>query len=385
MSNVIKFVYDNVKITIRTRYNNYYLDFFYDGKRIKRSTGLVANEKNLLELKLTIIPEIIKAITGSSEIEYFKKDILFIDFSLNFFKSYESTVRPHVFHDTFLQFNRHIKPHFKDFLIKDIKPFHIEDWQNKLLKKFKPTTVQRKRSIFHSILEKATINDVIIMNPFKKVKSPNSYKTKFKKLNDFNNSVSVFNTDEILLLLKNSQGNLYYFISIMLYTGMRPGEVVALNWEDIDFKLKRIAVDKNIRNGILGNVKTPSSVRYVDIIPSLEVELLKFYDSSIKTSFIFITNRNKPYFSHITFTQKFKRLLIKLDINDKFLYNLRHTFASSMISQGVNILWVSKMLGHKDVSITLKIYTKYIQSNDYDRIKELSNIVPVFVPLLDKN
>lgn len=380
----IKFVYDDIKITIRTRYNNYYLDFTHDGKRIKRSTGLTVNEKNLLELKSNIIPEIIKALAGSSEVEYLNKDIKFVDFSNKFFESYKSTVRVHVFYDTSLQYNNHIKPYFKDFLLKDIKPIHLENWQNALLKRFKPTTVQRKRSVLHSILEKATVNDLIKFNPFKKVKSPNSYKTKFKKLDDTYDLVSPFNNDEILLILKNSTGNLYYFIVIMIYTGMRPGEIIALTWNDVDFEKKQIAVDKNIRDGILGDVKTPSSVRYVDIIPSLEIELLKFYNSSIKTSYIFISNRNKPYYSHINFTSMFRRLLKKLNIQGKVLYNLRHTFASSMISKGVNILWVSKMLGHKDVSVTLKIYTKYIQINDDDRIKELSKIVPDFVPLLNK-
>lgn len=73
-----------------------------------------------------------------------------------------------------------------------------------------------------------------------------------------------------------------------------------------------------------------------------------------------------------------------MGIKERRIYNLRHTFASIMITQGQNILWVSKMLGHKDVSITLKIYTKYIKESDDDRIKYLSNIVPFFVPFLDK-
>lgn len=73
-----------------------------------------------------------------------------------------------------------------------------------------------------------------------------------------------------------------------------------------------------------------------------------------------------------------------MGIKERRIYNLRHTFASIMITQGQNILLVSKMLGHKDVSITLKIYTKYIKESDDDRIKYLSNIVPFFVPFLDK-
>ena len=57
--------------------------------------------------------------------------------------------------------------------------------------------------------------------------------------------------------------------------------------------------------------------------------------------------------------KRFKQLLKEIGIKERNIYNLRHTFASYMISNiqnGVDILWVSKMLGHKDVSIFLKFY-----------------------------
>lgn len=55
-----------------------------------------------------------------------------------------------------------------------------------------------------------------------------------------------------------------------------------------------------------------------------------------------------------------------------------------MITDGQNILWVSRMLGDKDVSITLKVYTKYIKESDEERINKLSKIVPFFVPFFNK-
>ena len=61
------------------------------------------------------------------------------------------------------------------------------------------------------------------------------------------------------------------------------------------------------------------------------------------------------------------------------LYNLKHTFASQLISKGVDIVWVSKMLGHKDVSITLKVYTKYIQEDDDIRLKKIAEIDKIIV------
>ncbi len=385
MSNIIKFVYDDIKITIRVRYNNYYLDFIYKDKRIKRSTGLVANSKNLEELKLNIIPELIKALTGNKEIEYFKKDIKFIEFSNKFFEVYKSTVREHVYKRNLLHYNNHIYSYFKDYLINEIKPLILEDWQNKLLLNYKASSVTKYRSILYSILEKAFINDVIKFNPMSKVKSPLTIKSKFKKLNDVEDEeIYPFNKDEIINILNSVTGNLYYFIVIMLYTGMRPGEIISLTWKDIDFDKKRIAVDKTTVNGKVGNVKTQSSVRYVDIIPILEYELKNLYKDSPNNEYLLLSSHNKPFYSHDIIAKRFRELLINISIKERKLYNLRHTFASTMITQGQNILWVSRMLGHKDVSITLKVYARFIKENDEERLDKLSKIVPFFVPFINK-
>ena len=310
MSKSIKFVYHNIKITIRTRYNNYYLDFIHNGKRIKRSTGLVANEINLQELKINIIPELVKALTGNKEIEYFKSDISFIDFSIKFFEIYKSSVRDHVFERNLLHFNNHIKPYFENYLIKQIKPIQLEEWQNKLLAKYKPSTVTKYRSILYSIFDKAFINDIVSFNPLSKIKSPMTIKSKFKKLNDENEEINPFNKDEIIKILNSTTGNLYYFIVIMVYTGMRPGEIISLIWNDIDFDKKRIAVDKTTVNGKVGDVKTESSVRYVDIIPVLEDELKNLYKETGNNKYLLLSSINKPFYSHDIIAKRFKELLI---------------------------------------------------------------------------
>ncbi len=63
------------------------------------------------------------------------------------------------------------------------------------------------------------------------------------------------------------------------------------------------------------------------------------------------------------------------------MYNLRHTFASQMISRGVDVLWVSKTLGHKDASITLKVYAKFIEEDDDKRLKNIAEIDKKMVKL----
>ena len=168
----------------------------------------------------------------------------------------------------------------------------------------------------------------------------------------------------------------------MIYTGMRPGEIISLTWNDIDFDKKRIAVDKTTVNGKVGDVKTQSSVRYVDLIPILEDELKKLKEIN-KSDYLLLSSFNKPFYSHDVIAKRFRLHLIDINIKERKLYNLRHTFASIMITQGQNILWVSRMLGHKDISITLKTYARFIKENEDERLENISKIVPFFVPFLN--
>jgi len=81
----------------------------------------------------------------------------------------------------------------------------------------------------------------------------------------------------------------------------------------------------------------------------------------------------------------FQRILKNAGVKARVLYNLRHTFASQLISKGADIVWVSKMLGHKDVSITLKIYTKFIEENDEIRLKKIEKMGTLMGTLEDES
>ncbi len=77
---------------------------------------------------------------------------------------------------------------------------------------------------------------------------------------------------------------------------------------------------------------------------------------------------NKHFYYHDIINKKFKELLQLNCIEIRTLYNLRQTFALQLIRNGADIIWVSKMLGHKDVSMTLSVYTKFITENEDVRL-----------------
>ncbi len=374
----IKVVYGNLKISIRSINNYWWLDFYYNKERYRRTTKLKVNDKNLVYIKNSIIPEIVTALTGDLDIDYLEKELTLEEFSIQYFEVYKGTVREHVYERNFAHFKNHINSYFKKHILKNIKPIELEKWQLILLNKYKPNTVVKYRSIFYSIFDKALQNNHIKINPLTRVKSPLSIKKKMKTLAvKEEDNVNPFTFKEIEEIISIAKGNLYYIIYFMFLTGIRPGELIALTWKDIDYNKKRIAIEKTIVNGKVGEVKTQSSVRYIDMIPQLETMLKKLYKETGNYENLFISYLKKSFYSHDILNVRFKKLLREIDIKERSLYNLRHTFASHMISNvqnGIDILWVSKMLGHKDLSITLQVYAKYIKEDDKTRIIKLDNI-----------
>ncbi|MBU0721659.1 tyrosine-type recombinase/integrase, partial [bacterium] len=82
--------------------------------------------------------------------------------------------------------------------------------------------------------------------------------------------------------------------------------------------------------------------------------------------------------------KRFREIIKQSGVKERPLYNLRYTFASQMISRGADIVWVSNMLGHKNISITLKIYTKFIQEDDETRLKKIAQM-DKFIVKFDNN
>ncbi|WP_277934077.1 site-specific integrase [Campylobacter hyointestinalis] len=155
---------------------------------------------------------------------------------------------------------------------------------------------------------------------------------------------------------------------------MRPGEIIALLWKDIDFEKKQIRIYKTIVRGNFAPPKTKASKRDIDMLPLAEQALKAQYELTKNYDFVFI-NQSKNHFStHDYIAGRFKKILESNDIQDRKLYNLRHTFASQLVSKGEDILWISKTLGHKDPQTTLMYYSKPIKEDENIRLEKINKI-----------
>jgi len=368
----IKYNYSGIKFTIKQRYESWYLDFYFKGQRIRRDTDILATKEGLVELKRILIPEIASSLLDNITPPIEEKEWILDDLAQEYFILQKPKIRKHTLKRNKAHYNNHVFPYFGKRYLDTLLPMELERWQNDLLEKYKASTVQKMRSILYSILDKGVQNNLLQKNPLERVTAPKV----MLNLQEEEEDADPFTETEMQIILDNS--NFYKrspymrnFILLMYGTGMRPGEATALRWSDIDWDRKTISITKTRQRNEEGATKTKASNRKIDLLPLAEEALKNQYELTKDYEYVFISSKKEPFYSHDIVGVNFQRILKRTGIKARVLYNLRHTFASQLISKGADIVYVSKMLGHKDVSITLKIYTKFIEEDDEIRFKKI--------------
>ena len=113
---------------------------------------------------------------------------------------------------------------------------------------------------------------------------------------------------------------------------------------------------KTIVNGEIGPVKTQFSKRKIDMLPLAELALKEQYAITSNYEFIFISSQKKPFYSHDIINLRLKKVLKANKIQVRKLYNLRHTFASQLITTGKNmriVIQISRNRGKSNADTSL--------------------------------
>ena len=149
-------------------------------------------------------------------------------------------------------------------------------------------------------------------------------------------------------------------VLIMLLCGLRVGEMIALTWEQIDFKEGIISVCQSAYNvnsnklAIQNHTKNGKK-RNVPIPPQL-IDVLKKYKCLSKSRFVTTKSRGNDMHSRGSWKRMWESYLETLEIIFT-AHQLRHTYASMLYAAGVDVKTASELLGHSDIEITMKIYT----------------------------
>ncbi|MFP6295121.1 tyrosine-type recombinase/integrase [Helicobacter pylori] len=249
--------------------------------------------------------------------------------------------------------------------LKKITKEKIAKYHESALKHYKKNTIHNLNANLKSFLAFCEAERFIEKNPYYAITLKNAQEAK---------AIDPFSLEEVKTLLENAPSlRLKAFLMVAFFTGMRTGEQLALTWEDIDFNEKKIVINKSLNE--LGQITSPKnkpSIREVDLLETVEKILKELKESEpANKKFVFI---DMPKRSSI-FQRHFKNLLKAFNLKDRKLYTTRHTFASLMLSQGEEAMWVSKTLGHKDLNTTYKTYSHYITKQDKERAKFLKGIL----------
>lgn len=365
------------KFTIKNKHNIWHLDFYHINKRLKKSTKLPATKTNLRYIKSEVIPQLVEELSGTKiteDIQQEPDEMKLHEFALIYFDTFETEVKEHTFRRKKLHYENHVKPYFGKMYLKDIKPITIEKWVGKLKKRYAYQSIKTFYSVLNNILQYACLNEYIVTNPTSALRGI------FKKGGFIKKDEPNPFTKEEIELIKETDMIDYVknFVLLGLYTGARPGEIVALNWNDVNFEKRYIEINKTIVHSKVGSTKTTNSVRKVDLFDNAIEVLKNQYKFTHDKTNVFVNQYGKQFYSHDVIAHHFKVVLRELDIKGKYLYNLRHTFASTLLANGIDIAYISKMLGHANSAVTLQRYTKFIKLNEEQRLNKIEQVSKVF-------
>jgi len=262
-------------------------------------------------------------------------------------------------------FRNHIKPYFENKTVMQVKPIDIKLFQDYVQAKGinGKATLGQCRYLLSEVFKSYILSGDITVNPVKMVDTP-AYKKNSKK-----KSIKVFSLDEIDIILKNTTDDFKNLIGILFFTGMRIGELLALKWEDVDFKTDTISINKTISVGTIGTPKTISSDRDIEMLPQAKEFFIKQrFFTGIKNTFVFLNNKQSHYTQTSALYGRFVSLLKKLKLEHRSLHSARHTFASMMLNNNIDTMWVSATLGHENVKITLEIYAHFLPRKEKMKI-----------------
>ena len=269
---------------------------------------------------------------------------------------------------------KRIKDIFADLKLEEITTEELQDYVDDWQKQFSSNTIKSYIGLIVAVLKK---NGFMIDSPKIKNYTP-------KKI--FYSNEEIDKISQYFIKSSKIKYN-HLAIPIAMYTGLRIGEILALQWLDVDLSRKLISVSKNAehifgKGSILQTPKTESSIREVAIPNQLYDILIKFAPQKDEDWDNFVTSNSQQPQGHRTASRCAERLFVKIGVEYKGFHAFRHSYATKMLESGVNTKVVSDLLGHSNISTTLNIYShtsndlkkecvdKVFKDDNYEKEKE---------------
>ena len=294
-------------------------------------------------------------------------------------------------------------PYFGHFYINKIKPTDImkfydlleKDTQlvrkkgnngSKTKKPLSGKTILEHHRLLRAMLHKAVYWQLIVSNPAERVQPPKARKPKRKSYDDEQTKILLENLEQL------SIEDTKYKVAIILtvFTGVRLGELMGLEWQDVDFKNGILSINRSSQYladmGVFTKVpKTESSIREI-AIPEFIISLLEEYklwyeeqksiygELWMNSDRLFVQADGKPMHPS-TISKWFVKYVGQIGLPVINFHGLRHTNASLLVAQNIDIAVISARLGHAQISTTLDFYVHPLLSHNRKAGYALENLL----------
>jgi integrase len=271
-------------------------------------------------------------------------------------KEKETIIKASSYHSYESVYKSRIKPYFKDMMIQNVKAIDIKNFYKTFTDR---STLVSCKAILKQAFENALLAEMIKINPTNSVSIPKIESD--KKSNPFT-------FEEMELIISSSIGYMQNVLGVAFTTGLRVGEIIALQWSNIDFENETIDI---VNNHVRGRNQTPKTKSSKAIIDLPKEALIFFQNQRYKTGlrkYVFYNKWDNPIMYGSCINHNFQVLLKKIELPIRGVHQTRHTFASLKLSYGERLEWVSFMLRHKSPSFTQNVYYKYMPRKKEKRV-----------------
>ncbi len=267
-------------------------------------------------------------------------------------------------------YNRAVET-FKDKEIKDIAPLDIQRILDRMAKqRYSAQTVRVQKIVLNLIFKYAVLNEYLDINPVSAVTVPRNL-PKAKRV--------LPSDDEIETVMQSADASFGMFAYLILFTGCRRGEALALQWKDVDFERKTISITKSVNySGMNQNTpilsphpKSDAGIRDVMMLNCLANRLEDMANGKPKNYFIFGDAEPLTKSALRKRWQKYQK-----ETNTTFTpHQLRHAYATILFDAGIDEKVAQGLMGHSTIQLTRDIYTHVRMDRKKDAEQALNKYI----------
>ena len=282
------------------------------------------------------------------------------DLSVGWLARQEQTLSPSYYRTISYAYGKHVRPKWAGVAVNRVDSLDVKAWAASITRNgSSATVVNRAVGVLAGILDDAVEHRALACNPARRFKRGEKPKKSPKR--------HIYLTEEDVCRLAEESGRHADLVLTLAFTGLRWGEAIALTVADIEFLKRRISLHRNAvlvgQDFEVGQTKDKEN-RTVPAAASVLSRLAARCDGRSASDLLFPA-RGGAYLKRPSSdsTGWFNRAVERAQVQTITPHDLRHTCASLAVSAGANVLAVSRMLGHKDPSVTLRIYADLFDSD----------------------